>query len=862
MLATLLTRGDSTVTREKNFQINPVVIALSLSFLGAAQSQAAIPVFINEIHYDNVGTDISEAVEIAGPAGTDLTGWRVIPYNGNGGASYTPAPTLSGAIPNQNNTGFGTIRVDISGLQNGAPDGVALVNASNQVVQFLSYEGSFTASNGPASGLTSTNIGVTEGGEALINGAVQSLQLTGTGTQFEDFAWSTPVLNTLGAINGGQTFSTGSQPPVSRCGLSNIAIHDIQGTGASSPLQGTQQEIEAVVTGSFQGSAGLGGFYAQEPDAEADADATTSEGIFVASATAVNVGDRVHVLGTVGETFGLTRLEGATAVNVCSTGNALPAIANVTLPFDPGTNNAEWREGMRVNLPQTLTVSENFNLARFGELVVSSNGRLITPTQVAAPGAPAVAFAAQNQLNRLIIDDGSNIQNPDPVIYPQPAGLSAANTLREGYTLTDAQGILTFDFGAYRLEPTQALSFVPANVRSATPPPLPGIGSLKVASFNILNYFNGNGTGGGFPTSRGATTAAEFTRQRDKIINAITNLNADIVGLIEVENDGYTATSAIADLVNGLNAVNGPDTYRFVNPGVPVIGTDEIAVGLIYKPAKVALVGASAILDASVNPNFIDTLNRPALAQTFRDKTSNKRVTVAVNHLKSKGSDCNAVGDPDILDGQGNCNQTRTSAAIALGDWLNGDPTGSGEANYLIIGDLNSYAQEDPISALNSLGFANTLANFTASNGGGLNYSFVFNGESGTLDYALANPELSGQVLAAEEWHINADEPRALDYNVEFKSAGQVLSFYNADPFRASDHDPLLVELFVPGDLDKDGDVDNLDFNVFRSALGKCNGSAGFIREADYDNSQCITNADYRTWYRLFNAYLSNIAAQ
>lgn len=848
--------------REKNFQLNPVVIALGLSFLTAAQSQAATPVFFNEIHYDNSGADTAEAVEIAGPAGTDLTGWRVIPYNGANGQSYTPAPTLSGVIPNQNSTGFGSVRVNISGLQNGSPDGIALVNASNQVVQFLSYEGGFTALSGPANGLSSTDIGVSESGEPLINGQVQSLQLRGTGSNYEDFTWNSPSLNTLGTINDGQTFSTNSQPPVSRCGQSNIAIHDIQGSGATSPLSGTQQEIEAVVTASFQGTGGLGGFFVQEPDAEADANPNTSEGIFVTSATAVNVGDRVHVQGTVGETFGLTRLEGATAVDICSAGNALPALTNVTLPFDAGSNYPETREGMRVSLPQTLTVSENFNLARFGELLVSSNGRLITPTQIAAPGAPANALEAQNQLNRLIIDDGSNVQNPDPVVYPQPGGLSAANTLREGYTVTGAQGILSYDFGTFRLEPTQALTFVPANARTATPPPLPGVGSLKVASFNILNYFNGNGLGGGFPTSRGATTAQEFTRQRDKIINAITNLNADIIGLIEVENDGYTPTSAIADLVNGLNAVNGPDTFRFVNPGVPVIGTDAISVGLIYKPAKVALVGASAILDASVNPNFIDTLNRPALAQTFRDKTSNKLITVAVNHLKSKGSDCNAVGDPDILDGQGNCNLTRTSAAEALAGWLNSDPTGSGEANYLIIGDLNSYAQENPITTLSSLGFENTLANFTARQGGGLNYSFVFNGESGTLDYALANPELAGQVLAVEEWHINADEPRALDYNTEFKSAGQILSFYNPDPFRASDHDPLLLELFVPGDLDKDGDVDNSDLAVFRSALGKCNGSAGFIREADYDNSQCITNTDYRVWYRLYNAYLSNIATQ
>jgi hypothetical protein len=843
--------------RNKFFKQRQTVLAVlaAINAVTAVPAVAGTPVFINEIHYDNANADTGEAIEIAGPAGTNLSGWRLIPYNGSNGQTYTPAPTLTDTIPNQSN-GFGTLSFTITGLQNGAPDGVALVNPANQVVQFLSYEGNFTATNGVAQGQTSVDIGVSEPGS---DPAGFSLQLRGTGSQYEDFIWNSPAASSFAAINNGQSFSTVVTPPVSSCGQPKTAISAVQGSGSASPLVGSVQQVEAIVVGDFQGNPGLGGFFIQEADAEADANPNTSEGLFIPSATPVNVGDRVHVIGTVSETFGMTRLESITAVDVCSSGNPLPTAASLSLPFDPVSNNPETREGMLVANTQTLTVSENFDLARFGELVVSSGGRLLNPTQVVAPGATASAFEAQNQLNQLTIDDNSNVQNPDPVIYPGPTGLSATNTLRDGYTVSSLQGILAFDFGVFRLQPVAAPVFQAANARLDTPPALPSIGSLKVASFNILNYFNGNGLGSGFPTSRGADTLAEFNRQRDKIINAITRLGADVVGVIEVENDGYTATSAIADLVNGLNAVSGAGTYSFVNPGVNVIGTDEIAVGLIYKPAKVALVGAAAILDASVNPNFIDTLNRPALAQTFRDKTSNKLLTVAVNHLKSKGSDCNAVGDPDVLDGQGNCNQTRTSAAEALAEWLNGDPTGSGENNFLIIGDLNSYAQENPITTLKARGFENTVENFVASNGGAVNYSFVFNGEAGTLDYALASTGLSRQVLGAEEWHINADEPRALDYNVEFKSAGQVASFYNTNPFRASDHDPLLLEVFVPGDLDNDGDVDTLDLNQFRSSLGKCSGAVGFIRESDYDGSTCTTNSDYRLWYRLYTAYLANI---
>src|SRR5690606_34679005 len=159
-------------------------------------------------------------------------------------------------------------------------------------------------------------------------------------------------------------------------------------------------------------------------------------------------------------------------------------------------------------------------------------------------------------------------------------------------------------------------------------------------------------------------------RQRDKIIAAITEIDADVVGLIEIENN----TAAIADLVDGLNAATGPGTYAYVDTGV--IGTDEIKVAFIYQPASATPVGDFAILDNSVDDRFNDDENRPVLAQTFMNVENGGLVTVAVNHLKSKGSDCNEVGDPDLGDGAGNCNITRTLAAEALVDWLAGDPTG------------------------------------------------------------------------------------------------------------------------------------------------------------------------------------------
>lgn len=235
----------------------------------------------------------------------------------------------------------------------------------------------------------------------------------------------------------------------------------------------------------------------------------------------------------------------------------------------------------------------------------------------------------------------------------------------------------------------------------------------------------------------------------------------------------------------GLNSLLGASTYAFIDTGT--IGTDAIKVALIYKPARVAPVGSHAILDSTVDPTFLDTRNRPTLAQTF--EADGERFTVAVNHLKSKGSSCADIGDPDTGDGQGNCNLTRTAAAQALAGWQAGDPTGSGDPDFLILGDLNAYAMEDPVTAIQEAGYINLVETYVGTQA----YSYVFEGQSGYLDHALASGALARQVVGVQEWHTNADEPSALDYN----NYNQPL-LYHPDAFRASDHDPVVVTL-LPG---------------------------------------------------------------
>ena len=568
------------------------------------------------------------------------------------------------------------------------------------------------------------------------------------------------------------------------CGEPARLIHEIQGSGTATPMAGAIAAIEGVVVGDFQQPGGFSGYYVQEESGDADADPLTSEGIFVFNSSfAVNAGDIVRVRGRVTEFSGLTEIDNVSAVLVCSTGAAVPATP-VSLPV-ANVADLERFEGMLVNFDQTLTATEVFNLGRFGEVSLSGAGRLYTPTAVAAPGAAALAVLAQNNRSRIILDDGNNQQNIDPTRYPQ-GGLSATNTLRVGDTLAGLTGVMDFRFANYRIQPVGPLTWIHTNPRTAAPAPVGG--NLKVASFNVLNFFNGDGLGGGFPTARGANTPFELQRQLAKEVSALTAINADIVGLMEIENDA-PPHSAIEDLVAALNNAMGAGTYSFINTGV--IGTDAIKVALIYKPAAVTPAGAFKTITSAVDPRFIDTLNRPSLAQTFEHNLSGQKLTVVVNHLKSKGSDCNAVGDPDIGDGQGNCNRTRTAAAAALAAWLATDPTASGDPDFLIIGDLNSYTFEDPVTTLTTAGYTNLVRQF----GGLTAYSYVFNGESGYLDHALATSSLASQVTGVTDWHVNPDEPVVLDYNVEFKTANQINTFYDSGPYRSSDHDPVIIGL-------------------------------------------------------------------
>lgn len=593
------------------------------------------------------------------------------------------------------------------------------------------------------------------------------------------------------------------------CELPYTPIYTIQGSGPTTPLAGQVVTTLGVVIGDYEGPApALRGFYIQDP--VGDGDPATSDGIFVFNFdnNSVALGQIVRVTGTVGEFQDQTQISGVSSIIQCGEGSVEPV--DVQLPF-PSADYLERYEGMLVRLPQTLYVTEHFQLGRFGQIVMSSGGRLYQPTHLVEPGPAALALQAQNNLNRIIIDDALNNQNPDPILFGRGGNpLSASNTLRGGDTAENIVGVMTYTWAgnaasgnAYRVRPVNALGggvpdFQPANPRPDQPADVGG--TMKVAAFNLLNYFNTfsgctNGVGGAPTDCRGAENLTEFNRQWPKTVAAILGMDVDVLGIIEIENDGYGPTSAIQDLVDRLNAATAPGTYAFIDADaatgqVNALGTDAIKVGLIYRPANVTPVGTTAVLNTVefVNGGDSGPRNRATIAQTFAQNSTGAQVIVNVHHLKSKGSACDA---PDIGDGQGNCAVVRTNAVLTLMDWLYTDPTGTGETDIMIVGDLNSYAQEDPIMAFLEFGFVNLAEAFI----GPQSYSYVFDGQWGNLDYALASPSLAAQVTGVAEWHINADEPNVLDYNTNFKSPGQIISLYAPDQFRASDHDPILVGL-------------------------------------------------------------------
>jgi len=461
---------------------------------------------------------------------------------------------------------------------------------------------------------------------------------------------------------------------------------------------------------------------------------------------------------------------------------------------------ADWSNlaGMRIRVPGPLTLTGNDTLLRYGELWLSFGGRLVTPTELVMPGGAAAVRTEEQARRLLIVDDGRGGDYPRRLWHlRQEPGPNAP--YRAGSTVRDVEGVLDRRFGGWRLQLTAPIGAVEQAARPAPPARDPDL--LRVASFNVLNYFNGDGQGGGFPTERGAGSRNDLRRQRDKLVTAMTALDADVYALMEIENDGFGKHSAVADLADALMIARArgpgdPPTdggdeatgvrYAYVDAESRTVGSDAIAVALIYRADRVRPIGAPLKLE---EPPF-DEDSRVPLAQAFTatEAGDDGAFLVVVNHFKSKGCG-DAQGDNrDTRDGQSCYAPVRTASARRLVEWLREVPGGIGLDRALVLGDLNAHTREDPVRALLDRGFVDVLA----SGAQGAGHSFVFAGQAGRLDHALAGTALAGRVRHAGIWHINADELPEFDFDGDARS-GRPL--YAADAYRSSDHDPVYVDL-------------------------------------------------------------------
>lgn len=777
----------------------PAVDATSTLNMGGAAGKVAVV----------SGTTALLGTAAGNPAVIDLLGWgnSVVAYEG------TPAGATNNATGLQRaNAGCTDTNNNLADFAIGAPAPRNSASAPNScggvpaapIVPACPASATVTFGVGGSVALAASDADSTVNGAAITSAAVAGLSLgpvtpaAGAGASASVLLQAAPgvAAGTYPVVvkfsnDQGQNASCTVNLNVELAAGTVVPVYQVQGAGATSPLAGVKLTTEGVVTAKV-GS----GFFIQ--DASGDGDPTTSDGVFVYMGQApvtVAVGDLVRVAGTVtefkpgGANRSYTELASVTSVLVQGSGHSI-----TPTPVDLlGTRLADV-EGMLVRFHGELTVNANESLASRGELTLAV-GRREIPTNRYAPGSPeAIALAAENAANKITLDDGLFV-TPATVPY-----IGQDGTVRTGDTVSGLTGVI--DFGAlgsggagFKLQPTEAPLFARANARTTAPEIVAG--NLRVASANVLNFFttfvdgkdvtgaSGRGCllGGKVSASncRGANNLQEFERQRDKIVAKLKAIDADVVGLMEIQNNGDYAAGY---LVDALNAAYGKTEYAYV-PKPAATGTDAIRVAMIYKPGKLALSGG-ALSDA----NAVN--DRPPMAQTFKAGNGAK-FSVIVNHMKSKRCSGASGDNADKGDGQSCYNGDRKLQARQLVDvFVPQVKAAAGDDDVLLIGDMNSYGMEDPIRIITSAGFENQLERFVRPLT--MPHSYVFSGESGYLDHALASTSLSPQVAGATEWNVNADEPEVLDYNFEDKNAA-ALALYNALPYRASDHDPVLIAL-------------------------------------------------------------------
>ncbi|HAS6064375.1 TPA: ExeM/NucH family extracellular endonuclease [Vibrio vulnificus] len=724
-------------------------------------------------------------------------------------------------------------------------------------------------------------------------------------TTYQEAEWEKLSINAFGGLGHPTDVNDEPLPPPpanlpctdAEGTVSHKTIGEVQGEAYSSPLieSGYTSKDEYLVTGvvSAVATSLVKGFYLY--DDNADGNVKTSDGVFVKTSGAVSkdmIGQQICVRAKVNEDYGMTTL--LPTGNIWEVKNSTPvAVTPVKLEridSDDETfrSTLERLEAMPVVLVedmdaaegnQDMRVSRTFSFdysAKRNNMVIAYKRPNPQPNQDHVAGSDAAkAQTAQNKDYRIVVESDEKPADGKIPYYPEFASDPHNNYIRINDSVVGMTGVLHYSYNEFRLIPTANVTkanFVHNTPRTSSPVIKESYGddgfTIKVATQNVLNYFNSpyGGHDNQFGDNRGAESQQEFERQQAKIVEAIYGLDADIVGLMEVENNGFGDFSAIRELLEAINAKYYKENYkdRFARESIhnryvfvgfdkngdqvldqfDTIGSDAITTGIIYRPSKVSVIAgkvipmpwqdAPMIVDADGKP-VVDgkgelaesgkNYQRNTVAATFRVLNTGKQLTVSVNHLKSKGSTCwdDYVGTKAVDDdAQGSCENFRVASTYHLGQEMakiGGD--------QIVLGDMNSYAHEDPMLVLTSnptkkalkaadyikvgnkwqfnseqgpvitqtFGFINAVDYKTPA--GETSWSYSYNDEVGSLDHLLITSSLKSRLVDAVDWHINAPESTLFDYSNKYKGgdSNEANPFYKADAFRSSDHDSALVTI-------------------------------------------------------------------
>ncbi|WP_298773195.1 extracellular exonuclease ExeM [uncultured Shewanella sp.] len=851
---------------------NTKITIISAAVAAMLPTLAQADVFISEYVE---GSANNKAIELynSGEVAVDLSTYSLVRYK-DGATDASAMVTLEGEIapgavkvvahPSADLGLDASVDVLEGGLSFNGGDSVALLNGDTPV----DVVGAVPAANDWGKDVT----------------LARSSDVTSGSVAFQESQWTALDKDTfsgLGSFAGAAGGDTPIETPVEEVpfvceGQTLTPIYTVQGSGAYSPLivkgdnevldegqfeSASEVTVKGIVTA--RGESLNKGFYLQ--DAIGDGIDETSDGIFVylgeAAPETIKPGVEVCVQGLVKEYHGMTQIDikDEQKMEVGEQGDVLAATSFYVNEGDSLEAALERFEGMKIKLEATseLLVSRSFSRdydEGRNNMVLSHKAPLMKPTQVYAPlSEEAIALVEANSQNQLFVESDYKAESG---VVPYFSEFNAeTGYIRVGDTIADVEGMVGYGSNSsnssnspnkYRLVVTNALeetNFIHNNDRLETPEAA-SLGDIRVASFNVLNFFTDAIGGDANPSdsNRGATGVAEMLLQRTKIVNAILAMNADIVGLMEIENNGFGENSAIQNLLTALNAgLEKEQAYQFIEITDAdkyegeYLGSDAIAVGMLYRPSSVTPAGDAFVIETPeqhVEANILsrigaegepdnpayDKYQRHSLAQTFT--INDESLTVVVNHLKSKGSACLEdwlveEENADPADLQGRCNEFRVSAATVIGDALS-----DVEGDILVIGDLNAYGMEDPVRVLTDYD-AETSDNaiFTASHTtlggepfdveareikqgygfinlntqahGSATYSYTYNGELGNLDHALGNASVAERMVAIEDWHINSVESNLFEYSSKY--TGKLEKSHNA--FSASDHDPVIIAL-------------------------------------------------------------------